>query len=70
MYYVLWVYVCNLSYPACTAHAPCYIVISVLSGCTIFSAIFDKRHDFLENVIEHKNGRFDFARNISYSKKN
>jgi hypothetical protein len=28
--------VCSLSYPACKAHAPCYIVICGLSGCTIF----------------------------------
>jgi hypothetical protein len=29
-------YVCSLSYPACKAHAPYYIVIWSLSGCTIF----------------------------------
>jgi hypothetical protein len=28
--------VCNLSYPACKAHAPYYIAICGLSGCTIF----------------------------------
>jgi hypothetical protein len=28
--------VCSLSYPACKAHAPYYIVICGLSGCTIF----------------------------------
>ena len=28
--------VCNLSYPACKAHAPCYTVICVLSSSTIF----------------------------------
>ena len=28
--------VCNLRYPACNAHAQCYIVICGLSGCTIF----------------------------------
>ena len=28
--------VCSLSYPACNAHAPYYIVICGLSGSTIF----------------------------------
>ena len=31
--------VCSLSYPACNAHAPYYIVICDLSGCTIFFRI-------------------------------
>jgi hypothetical protein len=35
-YYIFWVCVCNLSYPACKAHAPYYIVICGLSGSTIF----------------------------------
>jgi hypothetical protein len=26
-HYVLWARVCSLSYPACNAHVPCYIVI-------------------------------------------
>ena len=36
MYYLFWVCVCSLSYPACNAHAPYYIVICGVSGCTIF----------------------------------
>ena len=32
--YVFWVCVCSLRCPACSAHAPCYIVICGLSGCT------------------------------------
>ena len=31
-----WVCVCSLSYPACKAHASCYIVACGLSDCTIF----------------------------------
>jgi hypothetical protein len=38
-YYMFWVCVCSLSYPACKAHAPYYIAICGLSGCTIFSHI-------------------------------
>jgi hypothetical protein len=37
--HILSVCVCSLSYPACSAHAPYYIVICGLSGCTIFSHI-------------------------------
>jgi hypothetical protein len=33
-YCIFWVCVCSLSYPACKAHAPYYIVICGLSGCT------------------------------------
>jgi len=32
---VLWVFVCSLWYPACNAHAPCYIVYG-LSGYSVF----------------------------------
>jgi len=34
-YYTFWVCLCNHSYPACKAHAPCYIVFCGLSGCHI-----------------------------------
>jgi hypothetical protein len=37
--YVFCVYVCNPSYPACPAHASCYIVFCDLSGTAIFYAI-------------------------------
>jgi hypothetical protein len=39
-YYIYCVCVCSLSYPARKAHAPYYIVICGLSGCTIFVHIF------------------------------
>jgi hypothetical protein len=35
-YYICCECVCSLSYPACKAHAPYYIVICSLSGCTVF----------------------------------
>jgi len=45
-YYVFWFCVCSLSYPGCTLHAPCYIVICVLSGCTVFFP-----HNFINGTI-------------------
>ena len=36
-YYIFRVSVCSLSYPASKVHALCFIFISDLSGCTIFS---------------------------------
>jgi hypothetical protein len=30
-YYIFWLCACNLIYPACTAHAPCYITIRDVS---------------------------------------
>jgi hypothetical protein len=39
--------VCSLSYTTCKVHAPRYIVICGLSGCTIFLPNYlIKRHDF------------------------
>ena len=35
-YYILWMCVCSLRYPACNAHVPYDIVIRGLPGCTIF----------------------------------
>jgi len=35
-YYIFWVCVCSLSYPAYKAHAPYYTVICCLSSCTTF----------------------------------
>ena len=36
MYYISSLCVCSLTYSACSAHAPYFIVICVLSGSTIF----------------------------------
>ena len=41
-YDIFWVCVCSLSYPACKAHAPYYILICGLCGCTIFFHIILK----------------------------
>ena len=35
-YYIFWVSVCSLRYPACKAHAPYYIATCGLPDCTIF----------------------------------
>jgi hypothetical protein len=35
-YYIFWVRVFSISYPECKAHAPYYIVMCDLSGCTMF----------------------------------
>jgi hypothetical protein len=64
---------CCLIYPACKSHAPCYLVICVLSGSTTFSdfiskkgMIFVKRKFF----IQHKMSVLIFSttsgRNISH----
>ena len=62
-YYILWVCVCSLSYPAFNSLAPYYTVICGLSGCTVFSTLSQKRHDFSEKCKT-------FIWNISRSKKN
>jgi hypothetical protein len=38
-YYIYWVCVCSLSYPAYNAHAPYYIVTYGLSGSIFFHII-------------------------------
>jgi hypothetical protein len=46
-YYIFWVSVCSLRYPARNAHAPyCHV--------SPFSTLCHKRHDFREKVIQHK----------------
>jgi hypothetical protein len=63
----------GLSYPACKAHAPNYIVICDLSGSTIFLHPH-KRCDFREKVVEHNMCALMFSAtfisNISHSKEN
>jgi hypothetical protein len=49
-----WVRVCSPSYPACTAHAPYYIAICVLSGSTTFFHIISYTAQFLETRFVHK----------------
>jgi len=57
--------VCNLIYPARKANAPYYIVICGLSGCTIFSTLSHKWHDFREKVTERKMCALIFSTNLS-----
>jgi hypothetical protein len=74
-YYIFWVCVCSLIYPACKAHDPYDIVISDLSGSTIFFHIISQTARLLEKkVIEH-NIRVlilskIYVRKISHSEKN
>jgi hypothetical protein len=74
-YYIFWVCVCSLMYPACQVYAPYYIVIRGLSGCTIlFSILSHKRHIFREkNLLSVKMCVLIFSTtfvcNISNSKK-
>jgi len=46
-YYILWVCVCSLRYPACNAHAPfCLLWPAPLCRLFFFSTLSHKRHDF------------------------
>ena len=73
-HYILREGVCSVRYPACIAHAPCYIVICGLSGSTVFFHMSHKRHDFRpQKRYCPQNVCFDFLYNfvriISHSKK-
>jgi hypothetical protein len=74
-YYIFWVCVCSLSYPACKAHAPYCIVICGLFGCIIFFHNTSQMEGFSEKkVIEPRKRVLFFSTslvwNISHSKKN
>jgi len=71
---MFWVCVCSLIYPACRAHAPCYIAISSLFGFTMFfshyvinSTTFGKGYPRIKCVLIFSTVS---VRNISLSKKN
>ena len=55
-------------------HAPCYIIICGLSGCTIFSTLSHKWHNFRRKRLLNTNCVLIFSAtfvwNISHSKKN
>ena len=71
-YYIFWVCVCSLRYPACNAHAPyCHLWPALLYN--IFPTLSHKWHDFRKKVTEHKMCVLIFSTNfvwkISHSKK-
>ena len=53
-YYISWLCVCSLSYPACQVHVPYCIDICALSGCTMFSTLSHKWHTFQKNLLNIK----------------
>jgi hypothetical protein len=73
---VFWMCHCILClcYTARKAHAPYYIVICGLSGCSIFSTLSHKWHDFRKKLLNIKYMFWffytSFVRNLSHSKKN
>jgi hypothetical protein len=76
-YYIDWVCVCSLSYPACNVHAPYFYLWRPAPLYNIFPNYnyLKKRHDFRKtNVFEHKIcvliSSANFIWNISHSKKN
>ena len=74
-YYIFCVCIFSLSYSARNAHAPYYIVICCLLGCTICLHNISQTARFLrKNVIERKMFVFmfstNFVRNISHSTNN
>ena len=52
-YYIFWVCVCSLWYPACKAHAP-YRYLLAVRFYNIFFTFSHKRNDFRKKVIAHK----------------
>jgi hypothetical protein len=53
-YYAISVSICSFRRPTCKAHATYFIVISGLSGFTVFFHIISKRHDFRKKILNIK----------------
>jgi len=71
---MLWVYVPSLSYPACNAHGPFFVIFG-LSGSTVFfylinGTIFEGWKMFLNIKCVCLIFSANFVRNISHSEKN
>ena len=56
--------VCRLSYPACKAHAPYYIVNCGLSGCTTFFSNYVIDGKIFGKITEHKKCVLIFSANF------
>jgi hypothetical protein len=73
-YYIFWVCMCSLSFPACKEHAPCILSSLAYTGLPHFSTLSHKWRSFLKKVIEHKICVLifstNFTWNISHVKKN
>jgi hypothetical protein len=60
----LRVCVCCLSYAACKAHAPYYIVICECPALQYFFTLSHKGHNFRKEIIEHKMRALIFSTNF------
>jgi hypothetical protein len=74
-YYIFWVYVCSLSYPARNARAPYCILSVACPALQYFSTLSHKRHDFRKKMLLNIKCVFWFSAQIClkyffHSKKN
>jgi hypothetical protein len=53
-YYVLWLCVCSLNYPACKAHVSYNFIRVTCQTVPYFSTLFRGCYCFRKNVVEHK----------------
>ena len=65
MYYIFWMCVCSLRYPACNAHAS-YCYLWYIRDAQYFSTLSHKRQDF-RIVIEHKMCLLVFATTVVWN---
>ena len=52
-YYICWVCICSLRYPACNAHAP-YCHLCLVGFYSIFSTLSHKEYDFKKKILKIK----------------